>query len=59
MPSISQSRLGSKGLSEEFSFRKRRHLWSRLVEERRKRCRSNIVGDIIGYMPEITRRVII
>ena len=32
MTSIVQSRVGSKDLSEEFSFRERRQLWSHLVE---------------------------
>ena len=33
MPSIIQSRVGSKGLNEEFSFRERKdRWWSRLVK---------------------------
>ena len=32
MPSIIQRRVGSKGLSEEFSFKKIRELWGYLVE---------------------------
>ena len=41
IPSIIQSRVGSKGLSEEFIFRERRDssgaIW---LKERRERCRS-------------------